>query len=385
MTLLRGHFAMMLVCRGDARPGRGRGGAGLADRRRHARRLGAGGARRGARASRCAPSYVADRARCRPARDRQLGGGRGWPRSGGNITDLTTRLAGGLYLLVAEVDLPDGVDVEALTSALRAHRGRARGRGDAAGPGERRPVTDPAPDPASARRAARRRRGALARGRPRRRGPGARGRHRPGDRAVGPGRRRSTRPRPRPCSSPPTWSPPCGSRPAASGWPRRRWASARGCSASTSASTPRPATHHGTFVLCNAEVVESSRNEKAREGCMSVPDLTGDVKRATRAGGARAAARHRRERRGRGRGLRGPGAAARDRPLRRAALPRPGGRGARRAPAQDVPLAPTAVTGPRSPTAEAEVLKTSQCGFDPHRGHHPRRCAPAAWEDAGHG
>jgi peptide deformylase len=40
--------------------------------------------------------------------------------------------------------------------------------------------------------------------------------------------------------------------------------------------------HHGTFVLCNAVVVEASRNEKAREGCMSVPDFTGDVKRATR-------------------------------------------------------------------------------------------------------
>ena len=45
---------------------------------------------------------------------------------------------------------------------------------------------------------------------------------------------------------------------------------------------PRTRGHHGTFVLCNAEVVESSRNEKAREGCMSVPDLTGDVKRASR-------------------------------------------------------------------------------------------------------
>ncbi len=45
---------------------------------------------------------------------------------------------------------------------------------------------------------------------------------------------------------------------------------------------PRTRDHHGTFVLCNAEVVEASRNEKAREGCMSVPDLTGDVKRATR-------------------------------------------------------------------------------------------------------
>lgn len=45
---------------------------------------------------------------------------------------------------------------------------------------------------------------------------------------------------------------------------------------------PKTRTHHGTFVLCNAEVVSASRNEKAREGCMSVPDLTGDVKRASR-------------------------------------------------------------------------------------------------------
>lgn len=45
---------------------------------------------------------------------------------------------------------------------------------------------------------------------------------------------------------------------------------------------PKTRTHHGTFVLCNAEVVSASRNERAREGCMSVPDFTGDVKRATR-------------------------------------------------------------------------------------------------------
>lgn len=45
---------------------------------------------------------------------------------------------------------------------------------------------------------------------------------------------------------------------------------------------PKTRTQHGTFVICNAEVVESSRNEKAREGCMSVPDFTGDVKRAAR-------------------------------------------------------------------------------------------------------
>lgn len=45
---------------------------------------------------------------------------------------------------------------------------------------------------------------------------------------------------------------------------------------------PKARTHHGTFVLCNARVVEASRRERGREGCMSVPDLTGDVRRATR-------------------------------------------------------------------------------------------------------
>ena len=38
---------------------------------------------------------------------------------GGNITDLTTRLAGGLYILGAEVDLGTGTDVEALEASLR--------------------------------------------------------------------------------------------------------------------------------------------------------------------------------------------------------------------------------------------------------------------------
>lgn len=46
---------------------------------------------------------------------------------------------------------------------------------------------------------------------------------------------------------------------------------------------PKTRSHHGTFVLCNAEVVEATpRTAKAREGCLSVPDLTGDVKRGTR-------------------------------------------------------------------------------------------------------
>jgi peptide deformylase len=45
---------------------------------------------------------------------------------------------------------------------------------------------------------------------------------------------------------------------------------------------PKASTVHGTFVLCNARIVEASRWRAGREGCMSVPDLTGDVKRASR-------------------------------------------------------------------------------------------------------
>jgi glycine cleavage system transcriptional repressor len=37
---------------------------------------------------------------------------------GGNVTDLTTRLAGDLYLLVAEVDVPAGTEVARLQAAL---------------------------------------------------------------------------------------------------------------------------------------------------------------------------------------------------------------------------------------------------------------------------
>ena len=45
---------------------------------------------------------------------------------------------------------------------------------------------------------------------------------------------------------------------------------------------PKARTVHGLLVLCNARVVEASQWQKGREGCMSVPDLTGDVKRANR-------------------------------------------------------------------------------------------------------
>ena len=45
---------------------------------------------------------------------------------------------------------------------------------------------------------------------------------------------------------------------------------------------PKARTTHGEFVLVNPTVQAASRNEKGREGCMSVPDFTGDVRRATR-------------------------------------------------------------------------------------------------------
>ncbi|GAA4733738.1 peptide deformylase [Phytohabitans rumicis] len=45
---------------------------------------------------------------------------------------------------------------------------------------------------------------------------------------------------------------------------------------------PKAVTVHGVFALCNAKIIEASRLRPGREGCMSVPDLTGDVKRASR-------------------------------------------------------------------------------------------------------
>jgi glycine cleavage system transcriptional repressor len=42
---------------------------------------------------------------------------------GGNVTDLTTRLVGTMYLLAAEVQLPTSADVDALTAELAAVAG----------------------------------------------------------------------------------------------------------------------------------------------------------------------------------------------------------------------------------------------------------------------
>lgn len=45
---------------------------------------------------------------------------------------------------------------------------------------------------------------------------------------------------------------------------------------------PKTVTDHGSFVLVNPVLLSATRKERAREGCLSVPDFTGDVRRATR-------------------------------------------------------------------------------------------------------
>lgn len=45
---------------------------------------------------------------------------------------------------------------------------------------------------------------------------------------------------------------------------------------------PRSRSAAGLVVLANATLEEASRQRRGREGCLSVPDLTGDVKRAER-------------------------------------------------------------------------------------------------------
>ncbi len=118
MTLLRGHFAMMLLCRGEVA---------TADIERALSPLTAGGDL----------DVVV-----RPVTDRPdaYATGSSWvltvhggdrpgivsavvgevAASGGNVTDLTTRLAGDLYLLVAELDLPPTADASAVEAAIAA-------------------------------------------------------------------------------------------------------------------------------------------------------------------------------------------------------------------------------------------------------------------------
>lgn len=117
MTLLRGHFAMTLVCDGDA------GDEEIEE----------------ALAPLTADGSLTVTVREVPREEPHAPVGSAWvltvhggdrpgivstivgevARVGGNITDLTTRLAGDLYLLVAEVELPAGADVAAVEAAVK--------------------------------------------------------------------------------------------------------------------------------------------------------------------------------------------------------------------------------------------------------------------------
>ena len=115
MTLLRGQFAMMLIVDGDSS---------LTDIERALAPLTSDGTLDvtvrevpDEQASATGSSYVlsvhgADRPGIVSAITDQVAA------VGGNITDLSTRLAGGLYVLTCECDLPGDVDYAALSTTL---------------------------------------------------------------------------------------------------------------------------------------------------------------------------------------------------------------------------------------------------------------------------
>ena len=116
MTLLRGHFAMTLITDGDADAAgveeslaglTADGSLSVSVREVPAERVVSRGSAyllsvHGGDRPGIVSSVVAEIARV-----------------GGNITDLTTRLAGELYVLIAEVDLPASADTARLEAALR--------------------------------------------------------------------------------------------------------------------------------------------------------------------------------------------------------------------------------------------------------------------------
>ena len=118
MTLLRGHFAMMLICEGEA----------------------ADTAIETALAPLTADGTLTVTVREVPEEQPGSTDGTSWvltvhggdrpgivssivvevAKVGGNITDLTTRLSGDLYLLIAEIDLPASADPSAVEAAIKS-------------------------------------------------------------------------------------------------------------------------------------------------------------------------------------------------------------------------------------------------------------------------
>jgi glycine cleavage system transcriptional repressor len=117
MTLLRGHFAMMLLCSGDA---------GVPEIETALAPLTANGDLDVAvRAVTDTPGPTSEHTAWvltvhggdRPGIVSTVVGE--VAAAGGNITDLTTRLSGDLYLLLAELALPADVDSDAVAAAIR--------------------------------------------------------------------------------------------------------------------------------------------------------------------------------------------------------------------------------------------------------------------------
>jgi glycine cleavage system transcriptional repressor len=116
MTRLRGHFAMTLICAGDAGIDRVERAlapmAGDSSLVVTARELGPEPEPEATGGHFVLSLHGADRLGIVAAVTRVLAD------AGGNITDLTTRLAGELYVLLVEVDLPSTVEIAALTVRL---------------------------------------------------------------------------------------------------------------------------------------------------------------------------------------------------------------------------------------------------------------------------
>jgi len=120
MTLLRGHFAMMLITDGDSDAGTveeslagltADGSLSVSVRAVPAERV----------VSRGSAYLLSVHGGDRPGIVSNLVAE--VARIGGNITDLTTRLAGELYVLIAEVDLPPAADPAALARSLETVAG----------------------------------------------------------------------------------------------------------------------------------------------------------------------------------------------------------------------------------------------------------------------
>ncbi|HLL65898.1 MAG TPA: ACT domain-containing protein [Micromonosporaceae bacterium] len=117
MTRLRGHFAMTLICAGEPAPTEVEAalepltgsGSLVVTVRRVAPETAAphGGTHH------VLTVHGADRLGIVAALARTVAD------AGGNVTDLTTRLAGEFYLVVADIDLPSTVDVDRLADRLR--------------------------------------------------------------------------------------------------------------------------------------------------------------------------------------------------------------------------------------------------------------------------